>query len=153
MSGRRLSARIPCDYVGKACLVGHQLRFHKLSLRDDSAKCDAYETGRPEHAVHGVVYRIDPEHKTVLDQYEGLGAGYDIKSVRLEIDGICLEAFTYYATTIDASLKPYHWYKQHVLQGAQENALPAMYIEAIASVESVEDADQERHSRELSIYL
>jgi len=35
---------------------------------------------------------------------------------------------TYFATDIEKSVIPYHWYKQHVLRGALEHNLPRDYI-------------------------
>lgn len=85
---------------------------------------------------------------------EGLGNGYEEKTVVVIMPGgSVLEAQTsYYATHIDASLKPYHWYKEHVLRGARENGLPAPYLQIIESLESVADPNPERHALELAIY-
>ena len=58
----------------------------------------------------------------------------------------------YYATDIDPSLRPYHWYKRHVLIGARENNLPAEYIEHIEAIEAIDDPDKQRCSREIAIY-
>ncbi|RQP31495.1 gamma-glutamylcyclotransferase [Burkholderia ubonensis] len=59
---------------------------------------------------------------------------------------------TYIATNKQPGLRPYHWYKQHVLAGAQEAHLPASYIAAIERVESIEDTDSARVAREGGIY-
>ena len=40
--------------------------------------------------------------------------------------------------------KPYHWYKEQVVQGAREHGLPEGYIKKIADVESIPDQDPER---------
>lgn len=58
----------------------------------------------------------------------------------------------YYATRIKDSMKPFHWYKQHVLVGARENGLPADYIAKIEAVESIDDPRGRRHKREMAIY-
>ncbi|RQP69713.1 gamma-glutamylcyclotransferase [Burkholderia ubonensis] len=58
---------------------------------------------------------------------------------------------TYIATNKQPGLRPYHWYKQHVLAGAQEAHLPASYIAAIERVESIEDTDSAR-AREKAAY-
>ncbi|WP_143135453.1 gamma-glutamylcyclotransferase [Burkholderia ubonensis] len=59
---------------------------------------------------------------------------------------------TYIATNKQPGLRPYHWYKQHVLAGAQEAHLPAGYIAAVERVESIEDTDSARVAREGGIY-
>lgn len=153
MSVNRLLNRISAaTKVGVGLLREHELRFHKISQHDRSAKCDAYETGCHEHAVYGVVFDIAASGKPVLDRYEGLGHGYDVKNVMVKVGEELLSAFTYYATHIDSALKPLHWYKEHVLRGAREHRLPEHYIRAIESVESIPDMNTHRHMMELAIY-
>lgn len=154
MSILRLQERTPSAiFVTKAMLFQHTLLFHKVG-QDSSAKCDAYETGNTSDIVYGVVFKISEAEKRVLDEIEGVGNGYNEKIVKLTAsDGHKIRATTYYAITIDASLSPYHWYKQHVVTGARENGLPNTYIDAIDSVLSIADPDLERSTRESSIYL
>ena len=154
MSIKRLRARAPSvERVAVAMLEGHALKFHKLSLVDGSAKCDAAETGNPGDLVHGVVFRISPLEKARLDRAEGLGVGYKEKIVSVRLaDGSTMEAFTYYAIRIEPGLKPLDWYKAHVLVGARENRLPPEYTRMIEAVQCVQDADTLRRELELSIY-
>jgi gamma-glutamylcyclotransferase len=153
MSKKRLAARTPsARYVTTATLTRHQLRFHKRS-HDGSSKCDAYETGNHSDCIIGVVFEIQDNEKPILDVYEGLGKGYEKKIISvIDTSGRELQAYTYYATDIDAMLKPYHWYCHHVITGAQEHQLPREYIAIIVSADSVDDPNTERHSREMSIY-
>jgi gamma-glutamylcyclotransferase (GGCT)/AIG2-like uncharacterized protein YtfP len=152
MSHRRLQARVPsARLVAVAELPAHRLRFHK-SAGDGSAKCDAEETGHPDDRVIGVVYEIADAEKPDLDRHEALGFGYEEKQVELTSGSDRLQAWMYYATRINSELKPFHWYKDHVLIGARENGLPAAYIAQIEAVESIDDPKPERHGRELSIY-
>jgi len=152
MSHRRLQARVPsARFLAVAELPAHRLRFHK-SAGDGSAKCDAEETGHPDDRVIGVVYEIDDAEKPDLDRHEALGFGYDEKQVELKTGSDRVQAWMYYATRINNALKPFHWYKDHVLIGARENGLPAEYIAQIEAVESIDDPKPERHGRELSIY-
>ena len=153
MSFRRLNARISkFSRLGVATLFDHDLRFHKISHNDGSGKCDILQTDEQEHYVLGVLYHIDPLEKHILDDYEGVGLGYEEKSIDVEMSGERLTAFAYYATQIDPTLKPLHWYKEHVLRGARENDLPAQYIRKIEMIASIDDHDTERHARELVIY-
>lgn len=149
MSSKRLRQRVPALKVGLAMLFEHELRFHKISNKDDSAKCDAHFTGKEKHVVYGVFYEIADSHKTVLDEFEGVGFGYETKLVEVHYEKTVLSAFTYFATHINANLKPFYWYKQHVLIGARENLLPPKYIEKI---ESIPDSDSVRNNMELDIY-
>lgn len=153
MSARRLGLRISeVEKIGIATLCGHDLRFHKVSKKDGTGKCDIFKTNDPNHFVMGVLYEINPSEKSKLDKYEGLGYGYDEKRINLEIDGKPISAFTYYATNIDPSLIPLNWYKEHVIRGARENGLPEEYVLKILAVESIEDQDVERRAQELAIY-
>ena len=154
MSSKRLLERVPsAKKVGTGVLEKHVLRFHKVGKIDGTAKCDALETGDPDNTVYGVIYRICESEKSLLDQIEGLGNGYEEKRVCVRMEcGNLLEAYTYYATHIDTALKPLGWYKEHVLRGAKEHGLPEAYIRAIESIEDDEDADKERHTKELAIY-
>lgn len=155
MAEARLKRRIPSAFkIGVANLPGHQLTFHNASTKDGSAKCDAFRTGGSEDLVVGVLFRMAPTEKAILDRYEGLGVEYRDAFVPVSLDGGGVEeALIYYATNIDPSLLPYHWYKEHVVRGAVENVLPEDYILRIESVVSVDDPDPQRHAMELRIYL
>ncbi|MEA3266051.1 MAG: gamma-glutamylcyclotransferase [Candidatus Fermentibacteria bacterium] len=152
MSEKRLLRRITASRMGVAILTGHQLCFRKRSETDGSAKCDILETGQRDDFVLGVLYDVDKSQKLILDICEGLGYGYNEKTVSVTINHKSFDAFTYYAINIDTSLKPYHWYKRHVLEGARENNMPEDYIQRIDRVPAQTDIDSERRERELSIY-
>lgn len=154
MANARLKKRIPsAQKVGLVTLTGHRLTFANGSTIDGSGKCDALLTDNPADLVYAVLYRMDDEEKETLDGYEGLGVEYRDDFLEIELpDGRNSRALIYYATNLNPELKPYHWYKQHVLYGAQENRLPEKYISAIRNVESVGDPDQQRAERELAIY-
>ncbi len=153
MSGARLRSRVPsARSLSVARLEAHRLAFHKAGS-DGSAKCDAFFTDTAHHVVIGVVFEINPDEKHHLDKVEGLGFGYDLKSVSLLTgEGTRLEAFTYYATRIDPQRLPYQWYHEHVLRGALEHQLPDDYVDRIRQVSVQPDPDPVRHARELSIY-
>ncbi len=149
---RLLNRVVSARAVAVACLPAHALRFHKRG-RDGSAKCDAFYTGQDHDELHGVVYRIAAAEKPCLDECEGLGNGYDVKTVTvLGKNGTNYRAFTYCATRIDARLRPFHWYREHVLRGAIEHGLQDAYIATIRGIESIADPQQHQHERELAIY-
>ena len=153
MSTPRLLKRTPsAKPVSIAYLNKHKLKFHKIS-KYGSGKCDIEFTNHPGDVVIGVLYEINPGEVSILDKIEGLGNGYGKKSVSVVIqNGKTVNAVTYYATKIDDSLKPYHWYKEHVIRGAREHNLPGEYIKSIESVESIPDPDPDNHEKELLIY-
>lgn len=101
----------------------------------------------------GVVFEIPRSDKAVLDSIEGLGAGYAEKRVSLlRQRGGWTTALTYYATDIDATLKPFCWYRHHVISGAREFALPTHYQEALGAVAFTVDPDGYRRASEYGLY-
>jgi gamma-glutamylcyclotransferase (GGCT)/AIG2-like uncharacterized protein YtfP len=152
MSERRLQDRVSSAQKHQlAKLKGYQLRFHKRSLVDGSAKCDAFYTGNNNDLVWGVVFRLPSDALSTLDRIEG--EGYDRVSLEVETEeGERLQVISYLANCIDATLLPFDWYKQHVLTGAREADLPVEYIAQIEAIAVQTDPDQDRSKKERSIY-
>jgi len=154
MSISRLRARVPSAVtLGCHTLKEHDLRFH-MSGQDGSAKCNAFYTGERDDIIFGGLFEISPNEKSVLDKAEGLGHGYAEKKVTVVAsDGSSLEAMTYIAIKISEYLKPYSWYVNHVLLGAGETKLPHDYIQKrISVIESIQDIDKERDTRERAVH-
>jgi hypothetical protein len=144
----RLLERVPSAcLVEPARLPGHDLRFHKRG-GDGSAKCDAAWTGRESDAVLGAVYRLAAHERMLLDGFEGEGRGYDRREIVVEGAGGRRAVFTYLAArdAIDATLRPFDWYRGLVLAGTRRLAFPAAYVARVASVEAVADPDPARAS-------
>jgi hypothetical protein len=154
MSLKRLKYRVKsAKPIARAILRCHRLEFHKIS-KDGSGKCDIVLSSAAD-VVWGRLYYIDDKEKERLDCVEGLGCGYFEKCVTVEMDcGSTVCAVTYYAnpTKTNSCLKPYTWYKKHVLIGAKEAYLPAGYIRCIEEIEAIEDRDKCREEDELKIY-
>lgn len=161
MSLQRIRQRAPSAQVlGTYYLEKHALRFHKVG-QDGSAKCDAYFTGDIGDVIYGLLFSIDRADKPVLDQAEGLGRGYDEKLVDVcsardsagdSAQGSVEQARLYYALLVDEALRPFTWYKEHVLIGAREAGLSKEYITEIENVEACSDPDPLRESSQLLIY-
>ena len=153
MSMKRIKERVPSvQKIGVACLYEHKLLFHKKS-KDGSGKCDAYYTGSQNDYVIGVLYKFDKQDKAKLDRKEGLGYGYKEKTVKVNtFEGKEYNTPMYYATNVDENLKPYAWYKEHVVRGAIENNFPEEYINKLKNIEAIPDIDMEREEKELAIY-
>jgi len=153
MASHRLLQRLSgAKASGVARLAQHRLSFRKND-QGLSGKCDIELTGRVTDEVIGVTYDISFEDKQILDCIEGLGSGYDEKTVELRMDaGQTLFAITYFAIDIDKNMIPYHWYKEHVLRGAIEHNLPQDYIKLIEATPSKADQDHQRNLSELAIY-
>ena len=155
MSFKRLKKRVKsAKPKGRGVLRCHRLEFHKVS-KDRSGKCDI-PLATEADVVWGRLYHIDDADKERLDCNEGLGYGYNNKCVTVELDcGCTVSATTYYVedlAKINPSLKPYTWYKKHVLVGAKEARLPPDYIKIIEEVKAKEDPCKKREWDELLIY-
>lgn len=140
----RLKERVPsAELVGVVELTRHCLAFHKRS-NDESAKCNIFNTGAGTDSVHGAIYTLKPEHKNILDGFEG--DGYTDDRINLLHEGNEYNCFTYIAreSHIVDNLKPYHWYKRLVTIGASYLQIPCHYVSFIESVDSIEDPDVER---------
>ncbi len=169
---KRLIARLnQVERLGTRLLPEHRLCFHKVGWRDGSAKCDAHRTNNNEDFMYGVLYEIMAEQLPILDEIEGVGHGYERHEVQLYLPatdpphigsdltpqsglaGTPAEtAFTYIATLIDAELRPYDWYVNHVVKGAYEAGFPQNYIDTILQVVSISDNDQQRAEQEWGIH-
>ncbi|MGD8289242.1 MAG: gamma-glutamylcyclotransferase [Gemmatimonadota bacterium] len=128
----RMTGRVPsATVVGRASLVGFELRFHKQGWKDGTGKADAFAVDHPEAVVHGIVYRVDVSELDALDVHE---TGYERRLVELSIgtrEGVTeLEAWVYMAVpdVIDGTLVPTGWYLDHVVRGAREHGLPPELI-------------------------
>jgi len=148
----RMRLRVPSAApLGCAVLTGHQLRFHKRSRHDGSAKCDAFYTGRPQDRVYGAVYRLVAADKAALDAIEG--PDYDIAERVVIRAGRPQPVFLYRARpqAIADDLRPFDWYHALVVAGARHHGLPAAYIDVLAAIPSCRDPDPARAGRELAL--
>lgn len=154
MASQRLRRRLPsAEPIGPARLDGYRRTFNVYSTRDGSAKCNAVPDAVGP-GLFGVVFRIDPAERLLLDRFEGTGVEY--RAVRVRVVLLCgraEDALTYLGTRIDVSRLPFHWYKEHVLRGALEHNLPDEQIAQIRAVASLADPDSVRAAAELGIYL
>ena len=152
--GSNLHNRRMLDRVPTACSVAigyveqRRLRFHKRSV-DGSAKADAAFTGVSGDQVWGAIYRLSPDQKLELDKHEFLGIGYDQEFVEVTTDNGSISAWMYVArrSAIDETLKPYSWYHDYVIAGAQQHRLPFCYINKLMSIETTADSDLKRHDQ------
>jgi len=153
LSSARFFKRVSsAKLVATGYLLQHRLCFHKVGS-DGSAKCDAFHTGNDKDVVMGAIYAMPEIEKAKLDSIEGVDSGYEESTVSIVTSsGNSLPAILYRATNIDTGLKPFHWYKGHVLIGAREHDFPPEYIERFLTVESVQDPDMERAEKELAIH-
>ena len=131
-------------------MKGYRLTFDKVS-RDGSGKCDLEATGNPADRVWGVLFRIAANEADALDDFEGLGEGYCKSEVQAMAQRGVSAAVAYFATKKDVTRLSYHWYRALVMAGAVEHELPAVYVEAIEKVASVQDPDARRRAEKEAI--
>ncbi len=155
----RLGERTPsARRIERGSLSAHRLCWHKRGALDGSGKCDAFLTGDTADMVWGALFEIADIERARLDAAEGIGRGYRDTQVRIDTAHGMLTAFAYVATpdAVDATLAPFGWYRDLVVAGARESALPDRYISALAAVTTVADPDEERarrHRRLLEPYV
>jgi hypothetical protein len=143
----RMQARVPsAEFVEVAVLPDRALRFCKRSV-DGSAKCTLVPALGSR--TLGAVYRLAAEEKELLDHVEGLDQGYEEFWQGLPLSDGVVRTFHYVGSPdyLDATLQPYHWYKDLVLLGARYHGFPGPYLAAIEAVASIDDPDGDRRSR------
>lgn len=148
MPKARIEGRVgPCERLGPAFLTGYTLRFHKLSKKDGSAKCDAFRTGNPDDRLWGVLDRLSDGQLVDLDRFEG--PGYRRITAHVTLGKRTVDAALYVAKpdAVNPELHPFDWYKAWVLMGARELGLPVDYIESIEAVHAVPDPDPQRAAK------
>jgi len=131
----------------------YRLTFNKRSRGkvQSSGKCNMEATGADADRVYGVLFRILRADKLNLDKEEGLNKGYREDALDVTVNDEARRAVVYLATETAADLRPYHWYKEFVVRGAEEHNLPADYIQRIRDVQSQPDPDKKRREENEAI--
>ncbi len=140
----RLWERVPsCYFLDRVQLPGFTLNYQVRGM-DGSGKCNILETGNPADIVYGVVYEMLEKELPGLDAAEG--ESYEKHELILMGDWDEHQAFAYIGkpSWLDEMLRPFHWYKEVVVQGARSRQLPDEYVQTLDQVEVQDDPDQER---------
>ena len=90
----------------------------------------------------------DATHVTAVT---GQRSGVDGDVLDVTVNDEARRAVVYLATETAADLRPYHWYKEFVVRGAEEHNLPADYIQRIRDVQSQPDPDKKRREENEAI--
>lgn len=150
----RLKKRVPSAIkISNAFIEGYNLVCNKISI-DGSSKGNIVKSENPNDVVWGVIFEIEDTEKSILDEAEGLGRGYNETTLTFtDNDNNAVKAQIYLADedAIDNQLKPFDWYKSIILEGAKQNQLPQDYIEKIESLDFEVDKDEERQSKRMKI--
>ena len=128
-----------------ARLPGYRLRFNKVS-DDGSGKGNIVATGNAGDETWGVIFEIADEHRAALDKSEG---GYMSVPIDVLTEEGSRSVLTYIARPdrVDNSLRPYTWYKEFVVRGAEQHGLPPEYINKLKIVEAIADPDEARERK------
>lgn len=147
MLRQRLDARCPhIRPAGIATLADYQLTFDLYSPLDDSGK-GAIEAA-PGQVVHGVLWSLPLAELPALDRAESCGQAYDrVQRQVTHADGRALDVTTYLPLRMRAGLRPWDWYLQLVVAGAEQQRLPADYVAAIRQISVKIDPQQDRPGR------
>jgi gamma-glutamylcyclotransferase (GGCT)/AIG2-like uncharacterized protein YtfP len=125
MSSRRLLERAGSARArGRARLRGMRLALNKRG-RDGSAKANLVIDARAE--VWGVVFEIDSGHWPALDRYEW-GYARRRDEVWQGETRVGVQLYTARAPFVDPGLHAFDWYRDFLVEGAREHALPEAAI-------------------------
>lgn len=140
MSRRQMRERCPDhECLGKAVLNDYALCFPRTS---PIRKCGvAGLEEKPGAAVWGVVYRLHDQNLAVLDKREGYDPSkpahvnrYNRRAVSVLMDGHSIECMTYVARPEPGPHVPNADYLSTIIEGAEDNGLPADYVTALKAV-------------------
>ena len=154
MLSARLRARVRSATNPRVvALPGRTVSYRKLSWKDGSAKCDLAVAPDPSATAYGVVFDIDPSDRDALDAAEGCGHGYHAVTLEVRYSGRVLHPFAYVADeeALVSDLPPFDWYRDLVVAGAKEHALPPDYVASLAAVSAAVDPEPRRAAEERSI--
>jgi len=131
LSSARLRSRVPsAQVVGAARLRGFRFTCCKRG-GDGSGKANLQADGAG--VVWGAVYAFDPRAWATLDACETL---YTRIAVRVETSDQELEVETYRSDALTDDPVPFAWYRQLILDGAREHALPEDYLRTLVALPS-----------------
>lgn len=146
MLEQRLKDRVKtAEFLSNAWIRGYEVRFRKISI-DGSGKADLVHTGEPSDIVHGVVFQFDANEWGALNAAE---PGYDPETIEVQTTTGVLKATAYLAREdqIDESLKPYTWYLELILCGAEQHGLPEDYRQKIERILDLPDPNENRGAK------
>jgi gamma-glutamylcyclotransferase len=124
MSSTRLRERIPhARSLGSARAPGWRFAWNKRG-RDGTGKANLVVEERA--VVWGVLYELRPDDWSVLDRYE---PGYArMAHELLDAEGRLHPGQLYVCHAHGPDLALQDWYREHLIEGAREHALPSQYV-------------------------
>ena len=128
----------------KAKLAGYKLKFTRFSTNNNCGAADVVKV--PRRVVWGVVFKINDDERTKLNEKEGYEPGraknaYSPVKVDVYEDGDVsrvLKVTTYtVCNKLDAHQRPSKKYLGYLISGAKDAKLPAKYRKQIAAFETL----------------
>lgn len=128
-----------------AALHGYRLLFNKWSKKHRSGKANVEPHEAAE--VWGVLYSIPDNQLDVLDKGEGPGYTRSLMKVHAP-EGGAVDAWVYYArpASVRPGARPFTWYRDFLVVGAKEHALPSAYVSDLEAIEADPDPDPAREA-------
>jgi gamma-glutamylcyclotransferase (GGCT)/AIG2-like uncharacterized protein YtfP len=127
MASHQMLARCP----GAHCLGPGELpgwRFF-INRRGTASICPDLRS-----TVHGVIWRIGPEHRTTLDHHEGIRLGnYLRREIRFLSHGARYRGFTYVGVHLQQGRAIRAYLEGVILPAARDHGLPRDYVDELAS--------------------
>lgn len=149
MDPERLRSRLGPHLLGDAAapeavavLQNHELRFHKQLLGGGgAADLVGRASGCGSPPAEAVIWRVSERGLSILDGYEGVGAGH-YRRERLKVtttasDELDVMAYLAEPEAIAHGLRPRPAYLQHLLHGARQ-FLSRDFVEWLAAFETEE---------------
>ena len=156
MNINRLRERVPsATKFANAYITGYRLECNKISRKDGSAKANILQTGNDVNIVWGVLFVINNNEKPALDRLEGLGYGYEERTLTF-VDAVgnshnAKVYIAYEAKYLNNELWPYDWYREFILSGAIQAQFPQEYIDWLKTIPSTVDYDVARRRENFAI--
>ena len=108
----------------------------------------------PTKLFGGVLFNIDAKEKTLLNNAEGLGSGYNEETLTFydEFNNpYSAQVYIADSKAIDNNLLSYDWYKEFIITGAIQNQLSEEHIALLQSIPCASDPDEKRSLKNYSI--
>jgi len=141
MLTERIKARaIDANPLSIAHITGRRLTFHEIATRKNGSrtgKCDICIDPDPKAVVYGVLFEIPESQFDDLNTFE---KGYSLVDLVVHSPRLgAVTAVADLADRTDAALISYDWYRDLVLEGALQHAIPRPYIRDYIQSVRVED--------------
>ncbi len=133
----------------RATLSGWRLAFNAYGLPPKDPVFASVEPAEKTEAVHGMLYRLDDKAswRGVLESEGAPQKFYDVVQVRVQVDGIPVDAVTlvvkpwfWVPPSLRANVRPSARYRDLIVAGAKAENLPADYIARIAGLPVTSEA-------------